>query len=158
VGRKEDPLDRMSEHLPRSKDLTLIVLKGHLLVEEQINKLLDVLLKNPKAVAGARLTFYQRLCILKALLPQAETTHSEWQAIEKLNSLRNQFAHTLEPACVEKRVKEFLAMIEDPDVPEEEWNKEHIETRLKRCIAAIFGIVSGFRQGITTVKKKSTLK
>jgi hypothetical protein len=60
--------DRFRRHFPRrSNDFTLVVLKGHLLLEESVNRLLAALLSEPEAIEGANLRFYQKLCLIQAL-------------------------------------------------------------------------------------------
>jgi hypothetical protein len=50
---------RFRRHFPRrSNDFALVVLKGHLLVEESVNHLLTALLHRPEAIEGANLRFY----------------------------------------------------------------------------------------------------
>jgi hypothetical protein len=45
---------RFKEHFPKGRDLTLIILKSHLLVEERMNGLLDLSLPNPSALYRAK--------------------------------------------------------------------------------------------------------
>jgi hypothetical protein len=58
---------RFAKHYPKGRDLTLIVLKSHLLVEEQMNQLIDVSCHKPEFIYKARFGFLQRLRILQAL-------------------------------------------------------------------------------------------
>jgi hypothetical protein len=69
----EDFEDRFRRHLPKLKDLTLIVLKGHLVIEEAVNRFIGSLLPNPDALPSGPtgLTCFQRMRLLRALLPQA---------------------------------------------------------------------------------------
>lgn len=144
--------ERFKKHLPKSRDVTLIVLKGHLLIEEEVNELLDVLLKNPRELYAADLRFYQKICLLKALFPGKDLEEREWTAIEKLNSIRNKLAHKLEPPKIEALIKDFLKILEDPDISESEYEKESTDKRLKRNIAFLCGILSGLKEGIKAVK------
>ena len=56
--KTQSVMGRFFQYLPKS-DLTLIVLKGHLLLEESLNELFLRLLKLPSATDDARLTFIQ---------------------------------------------------------------------------------------------------
>jgi hypothetical protein len=51
--------------LPAGDDLTLIVLKGHLLIEEQLNARLQDLARKPEPLSEARLRFHalSKLCM-----------------------------------------------------------------------------------------------
>lgn len=57
----EDFVTRFRRHLPRSNDLILIVLKGHLLMEEVLDGLIFEQLLNPAALDQVRLTLFERL-------------------------------------------------------------------------------------------------
>jgi hypothetical protein len=92
---------RFRRHFPRrSNDFTLIVLKGHLLLEESANRLLAALLRRPEAIESANLRFYQKLCLIRALIPAGGRKEGSisrtLDAAEKLNELRNKQAHHLD--------------------------------------------------------------
>ena len=52
-------------YLPQTDDMTLLILKGHLLIEEQLISILKDSVCYFDALDEARLTFYQRLKLLK---------------------------------------------------------------------------------------------
>lgn len=86
---------RYDDHMPDTDDLALVVLKGHLLVEEVLVELTDLVLPHSQNLDNARLSFHQRACVMKAAIPSR--TDDCWQLIFALNSLRNDLAHNLEP-------------------------------------------------------------
>src|SRR5688572_17947526 len=51
---------RFRRLMPKTTDLTLLVLKGHLLIEEELQAFLEMSVKEPKALDDARLTFIQK--------------------------------------------------------------------------------------------------
>lgn len=146
-----DSWDRFRSHLPKSRDLTLIILKGHLLVEEQVDHLLSIWLRDAAAVSTARLSFHQRLCVLRALIPAGLRDSNVLRAAERLNTLRNRIAHSLEPKGVQEIVREFLREFEDQEVPRKLWEAEPLHTRLRRGLAALVGQLSGIREGVSAV-------
>ena len=97
---------RVIEHLPRDGDESLIVLKGHLLVEELLFELVAQSVTHPAALREARLTFYNVACLAKASY-FAEGNGHVWEAVFALNSLRNGYAHNLEPGAREKHLRAF---------------------------------------------------
>jgi hypothetical protein len=118
--------DRFRRHFPRrSNDLTLVVLKGHLLLEEIVNRLLSALLREPKAIEGANLRFHQKLCLIRALLPKGRGDRL-YNAAEKLNTLRNKLAHHLDYPEIEAQVRDFLSLCEEPEDPEEPDNRDKL--------------------------------
>jgi hypothetical protein len=96
--------------LPRSDDATLVILKLHLLVEEQIRAFVDERLQNKEALESGKLVCHQVICLAEALC--AEDIHSNvWEAARKLNSLRNHIAHRLEPKGVLDRMNHISSLI-----------------------------------------------
>jgi hypothetical protein len=139
--------DRIDRHMPRSDDLTLLVLKGHLLVEEGLDALLRVLLKNPEALAPANLNLFSRLCIVRALFGNTEMI----DAAIALNNLRNKLAHHLEHPQVERLTNDFIsrfekrfsAKINDPS----DALQMSLARRLRRCINYLCGYFNGAAEG-----------
>jgi len=148
----EESLTRFKKHLPRSKDLTLVVLKGHLLLEAELNELIDVQLKDPNALKDARLNFYQKLCLVRAVSPLGTLEGEIWEAARLLNTLRNKLAHNLDPKNLDATVVKLLAKIEDPDTSNAKWAEETLDHRLKRCLAALCGYFSGLKRALEFIK------
>lgn len=121
-----------------------MALKGHLLLEVELNDVLEFHLKNPDALADARLTFHQKLCLTRALLPKGLAEKWIWNAAHLLNKLRNKLVHNLEPEDVDELVVRFLSVLEDPDYSQEEGAKVTLDTRFKRSLALLCGVVSGW--------------
>ncbi len=76
--------------LPHGQNAELVLLKGHILIEEQIRALINRRLQNPAALfeANARLECHQAIQIAKAFFPADHQTEL-WVAIAKLNKMRN---------------------------------------------------------------------
>ncbi len=110
---------RFAEKMPQTDDLTLIVLKGHLLIEEWINSTINGLLPNPQALKAAQLDCFQRTRLLMAMLPD-HGFHDILELFEKLNAIRNKFGHMLEPPQIDDRIAAFVDSVES-----------HMETQLK---------------------------
>jgi hypothetical protein len=77
---------RVIQHLPE-KDLSLIVLKGHLLIEELLYVIVKGAVKYPDLVEDARLSFSQ-LAHLARAISYEERLRPIWDAIFALNTLR----------------------------------------------------------------------
>jgi hypothetical protein len=147
----EDFRSRFRRHLPRSNDLTLIVLKGHLLLEELIDGIIADSLSNPTALTPARLTIFQRLRLARALVNKV--LDGPLDSAEKLNTLRNRMAHHLEPPQFERDVTAFLRTLEDLEVPVTKYEEMSTARRLKEAIAFLCGHLSGWRQGYAAVRR-----
>lgn len=99
---------KFKEHMPwEASDDVLIVLKGHLLVEELMREYCANRIPNPSHLDAARLTFIQILCLSQAL-SENDGPHWLWGAARKLNSLRNMLAHRLAPEGFDDKRKEFV--------------------------------------------------
>jgi hypothetical protein len=103
---------RYDEHMPDTDDLALIVLKGHLLVEEMLVELSHLLLPNAAFLDEANLRFHQLAHIIRAAEPTKPHDNS-WSLILALNSLRNELVHNLEPPKLEKRLQVLFAIAGD---------------------------------------------
>lgn len=91
-------------------DPTFSILKAHLIIEEVLRTYLERTLPNAKALTGARLTFSQVLSLVRSLqLPE----HDDWQwdALAKLNSLRNQFSHHLAPDELNAKIDAYVSFV-----------------------------------------------
>ena len=107
----EGEIDRFHRHLSEVDDLTLVVLKGHLLVEELLNGIIAAFCVLPEYVEEVRLGFFQKSKLVRALTGQdleGKPTDGPWRSLESLNSLRNQLAHHLEPKDLEQKIDRFI--------------------------------------------------
>lgn len=96
--------------LPRSEDVSLVILKLHLLVEEQVRAFVDERVQSKGALEAAKLECHQVICLAEAL--SEEDIHPNvWEAARKLNALRNQIAHSLESEGVLDRMNYISSLI-----------------------------------------------
>jgi len=105
-----EAMQRFSGFLPPKGDLELLVLKGHLLVEEGLHSLVARKIRYPKALKEANLGFFQILHVAKGLC-YAEDMAWLWDMLGRLNRLRNQMAHSLDSGEFRLRVLQFLEPI-----------------------------------------------
>lgn len=112
--------DRFKEHLPTGGDLTMMILKGHLLIEEQVWLLISNRVASGAALEGAKLSTLQKLCLAEALIDDFSRSvqngcYSDeyadwlWPALKKLNTLRNNIAHNLTASGINDRIRDFVA-------------------------------------------------
>jgi hypothetical protein len=86
----------------RTEDGTLIVLKGHLVLEELIRAKLEAAVQDPVALRKANLSFFKLLCLARAIYGEisdgaVEDPQNLWDVVEAWNALRNRLAHRIEP-------------------------------------------------------------
>jgi hypothetical protein len=105
---------RLAAHFPEGGDLTLQILKGHLLVEEQLRQIFDLLLVHPDALNGNKGTSFEChdvICLVEALSPIGRDELWLWSAAKRLNSLRNHLAHNLEPHALDDKVRALIKFV-----------------------------------------------
>ena len=96
--------------LPKSDDVSLVILKLHLLVEEQVRAYVDERIRAPEALRAAKLDCHQAICLAEGLA--GDTINPRlWEVAKKLNELRNKIAHNLEPTGVIERMRNINLML-----------------------------------------------
>lgn len=103
--------ERFLQFLPDTDDLTLVVLKGHLLIEEQLNDILAKKSASPDYLENVRLGFYQKIQLIKALYGinlVDKDGKQPWESLESLNTIRNKLSHHLEPKNLEQVIENFV--------------------------------------------------
>ncbi|MEA3224514.1 MAG: hypothetical protein U9Q07_01080 [Planctomycetota bacterium] len=106
-------VEEHKEHLidlPDTPGHILVILKGHLLVERQINLLLEAKHPNPdtlKLKERGGPGFFRKVCLLEELIPKPGGIPEFWELCKKLNDLRNEFCHELNPNDVKERIDKF---------------------------------------------------
>ena len=113
----------------------MILLKGHLLIEEQLQALVEALVKDSRPLGDARLTFHQWLCMGKALAPGG-SGDDLWKFVERLNKTRNKLAHNAEVADFEQKVDALIrgrSPNSFPASPESESMASHPKRRFHRA-------------------------
>ena len=134
--RQIDAFRRFLKFLPHGQDFTLVILKGHLLIEEQVRRIIDERVKNPDAVEKAKLDCHQAICIAKALCPKEQEPWL-WEAAIKLNKIRNKIAHKVEPVGLDDRIDDFVN-----SVPSGLYFSEDKQGRFEGALWSLFEAVS----------------
>jgi hypothetical protein len=93
----EDVLISIYQHvILKVDDLAVVILKGHLIIEDLLLDLLAArAFRDRKALQAADLKFFQKVQLCRALVafPALDTL---WELIHKLNTLRNDLGHSLD--------------------------------------------------------------
>ena len=130
--------------LPHDKESDLIILKGHLLIEEvltEISQLSIAKSTNPielKVNQGSK--FHQKL-LISWCLNRGELTDSIWSSLKELKQIRNKMAHKVEPIGIDNEISKFTASVLN-ETPFEE--NEYKGKELAFSISWLFISVSQF--------------
>lgn len=95
--------------MPPGQDQVLVVLKGHLLIEELLTEILEVKLEhsNPLDIKiSSNTMFAQKLNLCWAIV-QNDIESDIWGFLKELNSIRNKMAHAIEPKGINKKIELF---------------------------------------------------
>lgn len=84
-----------------------MVLQAHLLIEEQLRQLVSERLKNTRAMEEADLDFHQCACLAQSFFPPDHLPWV-WAGVKKLNKIRNDIAHRLEPKGLQDRMDDLV--------------------------------------------------
>lgn len=100
------------KHLPHyDEPATLILLKGHLLIEELLRGYIDRKLPNPAAFKHDQFLFAKVLMLCRSLTHPKEKSWA-FDAARKLNEVRNEIAHELESPDLQVRLESFVVLVE----------------------------------------------
>lgn len=94
------------KRLPMSDDMIVIVLKGHLIIEEILDEILKSHCHNYQSMRDANLTFYQKAHVANSLM--SAFNDIAFQSIILLNKLRNDLAHNFDSQKKDKIIELFI--------------------------------------------------
>ena len=136
----------------------LVVLKGHLLIEESLNNIIENFIYHPDKLKNANLSFYQKIHIAKSM-SIAQENNTMWQLIEKLNSLRNDFAHNLTSDKRNHKIQDIRKLYEDEvkgSAFENDWYSNDLATFISLIVSFCLGFLTSFE--VEVEKKRSLMK
>jgi len=84
----------IKEHMPKSNDLELIILEGHILLEYLLNQIINIKSEYNLEIESTNFSFNQKIEIL-VILNIIENNSDIFQILKIWNNLRNQIAHRL---------------------------------------------------------------
>jgi hypothetical protein len=132
---------RVIQHLPKG-DLSLIILKGHLLIEELLYVIVKGGVKHPESVEDARLRFSQLAHLARAITYE-DRLRPVWDAILAINTLRNMFAHDLYTTRLEDNLRLFARAVAGNNPDAERVVLADPEGQIRTSIEFICGALSG---------------
>src|ERR1051325_1335434 len=108
-------LAHVARHLESIEDVTLLLLKSHLLVEQQVNSALHKIFPGFASLDTGRLTYHQRTQVIRAL-DGTRKAEDALRFAERMNLIRNRLAKQLEPIGIEDAIADFPLTIEPQPV------------------------------------------
>jgi hypothetical protein len=129
---------KTDQHIDKETDITIIILKGHLLVEETLSEILKYTLKesNPMTIKIHNMMFAQKANLVWAL-KHDKIKLNIWPSLKRLNTIRNKMAHSLEPSDIDSLIEDFVKSVE------KDWNDSyHLKLEVLDLKSAIIWIES----------------
>lgn len=117
---------RFMSHIPAdSSDISLAVLKGHLLAEELLADYISYKVNYPEhlKLENNHWNFANKIELAASLASDQHHDIWVWHALKKLNTLRNKLSHGLEPKGLDQIISDFQYSI-TPHVPKLYQDKE----------------------------------
>ena len=134
----EDPIARLKRLLSRLQDLTLMILKGHLLIEEQLDHFLSELSRAPAELVAARLTYSQKLHLVCAI---TGVKSDVLEFAKALNKVRNSLAHRADADDLPEQIVNMLRRFA-PDAPARLTARQRVSW-LRAQIVCVCGAING---------------
>jgi len=130
------------ENLEPLEDVELILLKGHLVIEQFLTELLENELKEPDRLKTINPMFAKKLEIYLAIAGNAIISEGLEVVLKNLNSLRNKLAHDLKHPQFDQLLTEWVqrAAREKIDKPND---PKIIREQLIKAISRIAAFMSG---------------
>jgi hypothetical protein len=101
--------ERFIREMDTIDEMVHVLLKGHLLLEEELASIIDQHVFHRENVAEARLSFSQKLSLARSLCLRKNKL-GEWDLVAAINGLRNNLAHGLNSPDREKRLEKLKSI------------------------------------------------
>jgi hypothetical protein len=105
---KKPMLQRYVEQLQNVDELTLVILKGHLLVEEMLTRILETFVFHPEHLEKCNLRFAQKVELARSVSLD-EHQNPMWKLVIALNTLRNELAHSLDSPKRQSKIDALMS-------------------------------------------------
>ncbi len=146
-----DALDSLEKHLFKLKDIELIVLKGHLILEEELNSFLACFVNDTETFLKIGFMFERKVSLLSCLVPKQMAKDKIWEQLREINRLRNKLAHNLRFSQYEQELKSWAIGVLGYN-PKTLKRKVTYRNTVVKALALLTGHLSGLAKGYSAVK------
>jgi len=109
-SNNESVIELVSNYMGALTDKEAIILKAHLLTERFLISYVEKISKNIRPLEDERLNYKQWLAMVRSNHSPQDNMWL-WELLEKLNRLRNSFAHQLDTHASEGKIQEFMTIL-----------------------------------------------
>ena len=132
----------IQDNLQSLEDVELILLKGHLVIEQLLTELLELRLKEPERLKSINPMFSKKLEIYLAITGNSIISEGLETVLKDLNSLRNKLAHDLKHPQFNLLVTDWVQRAARERI-EDLNNPEVIKQQLIAAVSRISAFLSG---------------
>ncbi|MGP0173967.1 hypothetical protein ACSVIJ_19105 [Pseudomonas sp. NCHU5208] len=130
-------------------DMEIILLKGHLILEQMLNQILMAHGLDIKRIENMRLMYGKTLELVSAL--NGQYLKSEYQHLKKINQIRNSIAHKLFPENYDVDLKEWSCSVLG-QTPKTINTKRTYKKHVIKAFSFLVGKLQGMADGIEPAK------
>lgn len=144
-------LKKHQDNFPSGAEISLQLLKGHLLIEELLRDIVLAKVARPEVIDASNAPSFscsQVICLAEALCPSDPDGAWIWEAVRKLNAARNKLAHRLDYKILNDDVGKFIAYCTEsrPDIVTDMEELEMPKDSLfECCIMSMSTFILAFR-------------
>jgi len=147
----------LEKHLQKTDDIELILLKGHLVLEQTLNELLSVHINSERRLDSLNLMFSKKINLLIALEDGGRFMGSEISQLQEINRIRNKLAHKLDFDEYHDDLKAWACTVVGYTPVTLSRNRTYKNTLIKAFYLPA-GILSGFAAGQKSNKKFNNVR
>ena len=122
-------------------DIELSLLKCHLLIEQELDRVLLIGSEKPKYISESRLNFSNKIALVRAF-HDSKCEPWVWGALSKLNKVRNLMAHNLSSTEIEIEITAYTILLKNE---EKIWPAELLKVKHPDFFWSVFLILSKLR-------------
>jgi hypothetical protein len=104
-----EQLAKVAEHLGKVDEAAIVVLKGHLLIEEALTEIIETFVFRSEHLKDVRMECATKIKLARSMSLD-ENNNSMWALICAINALRNSLAHSLQSELRAKRSHAVLRL------------------------------------------------
>jgi hypothetical protein len=149
--RRQDELVRFQHHMQIDAPANA-ALKGHLLIEEKLNVIIEKFVHHPEQVESARLGFAQKVAVARSMSLD-EHGNTVWDVVNKMNALRNALAHHLDNPKRDKALEGLKTEYTKQVGSLEAWEEESEENLISGAVMLCLGFLGRFEQEVERFKE-----
>jgi hypothetical protein len=148
--------NRFMSEIAYVDDLSQIILKGHLVIEEIMTEAITRFVFHSEIAKEAKLQFHQKLTICRAISVREEN-NPMWELVAKINSLRNHLSHSLNDHERTKRINSLRSCYEQNFGTKALNEIEEMNQGSAMCMLAISGCIGFLHSFLSEIKSFEAL-